>query len=330
MRRRSRPGSTSTNTQDDPDGDRDARRTLYRRPVPAAWTVTHPHLDVRARREVQPGRRPSRARLVHRAAACGQARAVVGERRAVELGHRPARLADDRLERQVVPHGDDRVDHHLGRPAGHEHVAPEVAQAALAPAALGQLPVEIEPAVPGHAAKARRGDDRLVERRLANRDRLAVHPRAGAVGGLVGLAQGRDVAHAEHRAAVDPEADEGRPQRDPDHVAVRRVDRVDHPGAGAGAGRPARGRRCGRPPRRERRRRAGPRRAGPRIAASAARSASVTQLPSSFRVGAGMRRKRLSASAPPSAASSFASARSAAQPSVTREPRRGGGRPRRF
>ena len=40
---------------------------------------------------------------VHRPAACGQARAVVGERRAVELGHRPARLADDRLERQVVP-----------------------------------------------------------------------------------------------------------------------------------------------------------------------------------------------------------------------------------
>jgi hypothetical protein len=43
-----------------------------------------------------------------------------------------------------------------------------------------------------------------------------------------------------------------------------------------------------------------------------------------------MRRNRSIASPPPITASSFARARSAAHPSVTREPWRGGARPRPF
>src|SRR5919204_1597416 len=112
---------------------------------------------------------------VHRRPARGEARAARRERAAVELGHHPAGLTHDRLERGVVPLLHLRVDHHLGRPAGDEHVAPEVAQAAVAPAPLGEGAVERLEASPAHAAKPARGHHRLGEPGLAHGDRLAVH-----------------------------------------------------------------------------------------------------------------------------------------------------------
>ena len=56
-----------------------------------------------------------------------------------EVGERPARLLDDHLQRGEIPQRDGRIAGDLGRPLGNEHVLPEVAEAARAPAPPAEL-----------------------------------------------------------------------------------------------------------------------------------------------------------------------------------------------
>ena len=226
------------------------------------------------------------------------------------------------LQRREVPVGQLRLDHHLGGAAGDEHVAPEVAEAAV-PARIADRGPH-RPRVRGPSSQsshpARTTNARDDRGRVRDPDRLARSrsSRRPARRG-VALAERRSVRHPQDVLAVHHQREQGRPDLDAGREVPRAVDRVDDPA-------PAPPTLRSRPPRRGRRRPGSARRTASRIISSIARSASVTGLRSAFHVTSGPAEEGQRDLGPPRSASSSANASSSSNiatgpPRVPRAPR---------
>ena len=172
----------------------------------------------------------------------GERVAAPGPGRAVQGGEPPAGLGDDGHQRRHVVDGQLRLGRDVDGALGHEHVGPEVAVRAGAPAVVGQ-PEELLIA----ADLAPRADARVRHRRvgegghLGHRHALGAGqappgPGAGAARGPPAAVQRRRGDQAEHRLALVHQRDEGGPHRHAPDEVLGAVDRVDHPASRAVAG----------------------------------------------------------------------------------------------
>ena len=153
---------------------------------------------------------------------------------------------DDRDERGDVPERHDRVDRDVERAFGDEHVLPEVADTARAPAAvrrgravLSPMPSVVEPLLRVPRERQLRVGDRATtgdDRDRASPSRNAPSPRPAH---QRMSSAGADATPTTSSPACSS-ADQRRPDRHAAHVALRAVDRVDDP-AELGVGRAAPG-----------------------------------------------------------------------------------------
>ena len=156
----------------------------------------------------------------------------VDARVAAHVGASPAGLLDHHLHRGDVPHREAAdLDRDVDRSVGHEHVRPEVAEAAHPPAPTRQArgtrrrvpPTRTRR--PSRTRGARPRCARTCDTDTASPSRRAPSPRAP---------DQRDPRagrrhHPGHELAVDLERDERRPHRDAAGVALGAVDGVDDP-----------------------------------------------------------------------------------------------------
>ena len=166
-----------------------------------------------------------------------------------EVGHPTARFLDDEPWSGDVPEREVTLEHDLRGTLGDEHVAPEVAEAAVAPD-----PIDEARRSPASARRRSVGADEntrwAVASSLDRRTRGGARPTRGpAPAGPVSSDPGataapgepspsqrrrRDDAHGQR--ALDLEREQGREDRHAAHVAVRAVDRVDDPAPAARTG----------------------------------------------------------------------------------------------
>ena len=215
-----------------------AVRSTYRpaSPLPTARPATTPCHPGRARRPVSHQRLISRPRI----SSCRrplETRNVphIDGAPAVEIGRLAPGLLDDHRGRGRVPRLEAHLDHRFRRTFGHQRVAPEVAEAALAPHVVEQ---RLEPgcATRPDDVAARAVEHLAVLEALDAGDRdaargLAPVARPGAAGppcppALVERRRGHDRGL---QLAVALDREQGPEQRYAPDVVVRPVDGVDVP-----------------------------------------------------------------------------------------------------
>ncbi len=175
--------------------------------------------------------------LVDEAVRCEGAGSGIGGV-AGEIGHPAAGLAHDERRRRKVPERRTDLDHHLRGPLGDEHVAPEVAEAAVTPRRADQPPQPRSVARP--VERAQGGEDHLRLRQLPHLRHMhaAVTAATGpglADGGPASPSRGpaptqrRRGDHGCDELAGALNREQGRPDRDGPDEVVGPVDWIDDP-----------------------------------------------------------------------------------------------------
>src|SRR3990172_621463 len=158
------------------------------------------------------------------------------ERGAEDLKYPPAGLLDHDLQCRPVPRGQLELDHHVGRSARDEAVAPGISEPAVAPSLAHQPLDALRVGTLQPVLHPREHEERTRDAvRPGYLDRRAVQASATAGRCLVSLTERREVHDADHWLVVHREGDQVRPDLDAVGEVLGPIDRVHDPATVAGA-----------------------------------------------------------------------------------------------